>query len=65
MRSDFSLNNNNNYARIPKIKQGSLLSLYIVYMQYIWTISKARDQGYNNSIIVVDVCLPFLCANAS
>ena len=58
MRSDFSLNNNNNYARIPKIKQGSLLSLYIVYMQYIWTICKARDQGYNNSIIVEDVCLP-------
>ena len=65
MRSDFSVDNNKNYAGIPKIKQGTLLSLYIVYMQYTWTINKARDQGYNNSIIVVDVCLPFLCANAS
>ena len=58
MRSNVSVDNNKNYARIPKIKQGTLLSLYIVYMQYTWTINKARDQGYNNSIIVVDVCLP-------
>ena len=39
MRSNVSVDNNKNYARIPKIKQGTLLSLYIVYMQYTWTIS--------------------------